>query len=1306
MTKSESDENENQILNKMLEIGFVCCSSQSSVRDLLANQTITEKDVGEILGSMARTYVNTAGVGNNGNASEVIWNVENFVMVIKEKTPELDWIKVFEYLDYPHFYLFDGKGLDILVKAWRAHSIDSHFPANVFFGEWKNVRGQLTALYQIAQSSPKVINCALSSKRTVIKIGDFTQCAPNIRSTVSQLVKSQLNSLDLIERIIKLADTFIADDVKALIEKIMMKKTPELFFMGLFQIDPIINSTQEEMLKRLMNFYLAGNSSSVLVFTKLWKIKPELFKRSIIEWYEKEPTALSRILAFIQELKVLPIVLEVPSFLFSIDLAALATRREFLNLERWLQDKIAKHGNIFIQSCLKFLETKARAESARHESNSAPVTVPLSMDVVNIFIKVYSEIDCLNTTEKELLRDVHLLYTELANKSATLFSNERPVTDAISANTNTISVESDSVFKKDIEKEVCYYLERVYNNEIMISDVVSRLKQLRISNNPRDRDVYACLICYIFEEYRFFHKYPDKQLNITSALFGSLIQNRLIPHDFLAVALNCILESLKSPPTSKMYIFGVQAIAQFEARLVEWPQFCEQALQIPTIQQTDPKITLVMRVFLQMEKIRQQQYVNIETQSSNQSNSVTRKYPENPSKTFSDKAISGIFTAINVPKIALDKNVIYETPNETIQGKILFIINNVASNNLETKLVELKEHLKQPFYIWFSSYLVVKRVSIEPNYHELYICLLKAFNSKSLYNYILRETLTNIKILLNSDNTLSSSSDRSLLKNLGAWLGGITLANNRPIIQKHISFKDLLLEGYHSNRLLVIIPFVCKVLEQGKKNTVFLPHNPWVKAILKLLVELYEHANLKLNLKFEIEVLCKSLSIELSSIEPTTILMPNQFKHGKQMVDMNSIASSANAGQSNNYDAHYEQTFQPYYCPDVADLLSLAVIDEESIIADIPDLGPFLSFNSQMAMYTAQPASKNWVLQAITQALHEVVLWFGDRLIKSAIMSTYELVTKGFGSDSDELNMRKSAQIMVQTLVSNLTRKNCKEPLQVNMIRYMCSIFVTNGLNAMIAESTALVTAADNLDIICTIIERLLLKNVMIKIDEILIIICSDRRKYNEQQQYQPDSSHVIQNTTQSSYIDTYMGFKHSTKDSEASDASILNKRMIEYQQYLLEQQYISYANYPEMQQNSFYNNSSTSIAPPNQFNSNNNNVLQQQHQISPANQIIIDKFFQNISELEKLFSMTNITSFDVLPAHHDIFALANQIPYLTMSSFDVTEIAKIFGQKLIHLAFKTETQLGKETYYAILEGLCNISPNIRKLITSWMSNN
>ena len=42
--------------------------------------------------------------------------------------------------------------------------------------------------------------------------------------------------------------------------------------------------------------------------------------------------------------------------------------------------------------------------------------------------------------------------------------------------------------------------------------------------------------------------------------------------------------------------------------------------------------------------------------------------------------------------------------------------------------------------------------------------------------------------------------------------------------------------------------------------------------VIALLAELYHFADLKLNLKFEIEVLCKGLNIDLDTVEATTIL--------------------------------------------------------------------------------------------------------------------------------------------------------------------------------------------------------------------------------------------------------------------------------------------------------------------------------------------------------------------------------------------------------------------------------------------------
>ena len=51
---------------------------------------------------------------------------------------------------------------------------------------------------------------------------------------------------------------------------------------------------------------------------------------------------------------------------------------------------------------------------------------------------------------------------------------------------------------------------------------------------------------------------------------------------------------------------------------------------------------------------------------------------------------------------------------------------------------------------------------------------------------------------------------------------------------------------------------------------VFKPPNPWTMSIMNVLAELHQEQDLKLNLKFEIEVLCKNLNVDVvvSNITP------------------------------------------------------------------------------------------------------------------------------------------------------------------------------------------------------------------------------------------------------------------------------------------------------------------------------------------------------------------------------------------------------------------------------------------------------
>eukprot|EP00957_Ditylum_brightwellii_P009568 721466-Ditylum_brightwellii.AAC.1 len=42
------------------------------------------------------------------------------------------------------------------------------------------------------------------------------------------------------------------------------------------------------------------------------------------------------------------------------------------------------------------------------------------------------------------------------------------------------------------------------------------LKRFKISGNARENDIFACMIHNLFDEYRFFSKYPEKELRITA----------------------------------------------------------------------------------------------------------------------------------------------------------------------------------------------------------------------------------------------------------------------------------------------------------------------------------------------------------------------------------------------------------------------------------------------------------------------------------------------------------------------------------------------------------------------------------------------------------------------------------------------------------------------------------------------------------------------------------------------------------------------------------------------------------------------
>jgi CCR4-NOT transcription complex subunit 1 len=230
-------------------------------------------------------------------------------------------------------------------------------------------------------------------------------------------------------------------------------------------------------------------------------------------------------------------------------------------------------------------------------------------------------------------------------------------------------------------------------------------------------------------------------------------------------------------------------------------------------------------------------------------------------------------TNIETLLVANENDIKPVAPSEAIQDKIGFIFNNLSLSNMQIKGEELKEVVKDDFWDWIAHYLVVKRVSIEPNFHTLYSQFIDTLKKESMNENILAETYRNIKVLLRSDKNDQKFCDRALLKNLGSWLGLITLAKNHPILHRDIDLKSLIVEALKKGQadFLFVVPFVAKVLEPASKSKIFQPPNPWLWSMLSVLVELHNEPDLKLNHIFEFEV-CKNLNLNINDIAVKGVL--------------------------------------------------------------------------------------------------------------------------------------------------------------------------------------------------------------------------------------------------------------------------------------------------------------------------------------------------------------------------------------------------------------------------------------------------
>ncbi|VUC34335.1 unnamed protein product [Clonostachys rosea] len=937
-------------------------------------------------------------------------------------------------------------------------------------GAWNEPETQLSFVCAYASLSPEELDATtIPGLHRSITLEDYADSPAKVQERAAIAVKHPLVSVAALSSIFNVALNSVhasqSVEAKRLFQEVVVPNL-DIFLVSAFEVPrQSWASMAVDTLSSLFETFLYKRSPEYdFVLDSLWRKDKEWVIQRLIDAHAVKPVDLPLVFEHAVKHNWLDELVYLPNG-FGIDLAALAHAEEYLDLGKWARFN-AERSNEMSRTLLQFLMIKANLEIQYQRPPEGQIQVKtsttLQVRTVSSLLQILEDFLPKAPVQDLILVQRHCItaYPRLINYG----EGYDDIVDANGSEGNALPLAANSKMEEHYKK--------MYGDELQVRHIVDILDNYKHSRDPLDQDVFACMIHGLFDEYNHYVDYPLEALATTAVLFGGIISHKLISDLPLKIGLGMILEAVRDHlPDDPMYKFGLQALMQLFVRFREWPGFCQQLIQIPGLQGTD--------AYNKAEEVVRDHEEEVSRGHNGTATPRGAGFPSEPllngnieTSTVLDRQ-SPAFNSLYVEPIPPGAD--FEDPGEEAQDKIQFVLNNITESTIQAMCSELRDMLEKRHQQWFASHLVEERAKMQPNYHHVYLELIKLFQDSSLWSEVLRETFVSVARLLNSDATLSNSTERTHLKNLGGWLGLLTLARDRPIKHKNIAFKQLLMEAHDTKRLIVVIPFVCKVLIQGATSPVFRPPNPWLMDIIHLLIDLYHHAELKLNLKFEIEVLCKGLNLDHKSIEPSG-----------EILNRPSLEEPADIIPPEQVDAFENLSLNG---------LSSAVpsgLQTQSV--NIPDLGPLITVPPANEMVISTNRLHEIVLSALSRALHDIIQPVVDRSVTIAAISTIQMIRKDFVTEPDENRVRTSAINMVKATAGSLALVTSKEPLRANLTNYIRNM--ANDLPSGLPEGTIIMCVNSNIDLACNIIEKQAEDRAVPEIEDMIERDLESRRRH------------------------------------------------------------------------------------------------------------------------------------------------------------------------------------------------------------------
>jgi CCR4-NOT transcription complex subunit 1 len=198
-------------------------------------------------------------------------------------------------------------------------------------------------------------------------------------------------------------------------------------------------------------------------------------------------------------------------------------------LKPWLGEKLSSKGSVatFAVSLVSYLKktyTTVVPKGGGPDGNGAPLVS---------FENISTSLQLLQSLDPSILPQTVTGLDRSISTGPTLGENVRSLIEVCLTThpslRSSVSVKNMStpapgppsnpnVTSDDVEEMATAYFQKIYTSEQSIGEVVEMLKRFKTSGNGKENKIFACMVHNLFDEYRFFAKYPEKELRITGIL--------------------------------------------------------------------------------------------------------------------------------------------------------------------------------------------------------------------------------------------------------------------------------------------------------------------------------------------------------------------------------------------------------------------------------------------------------------------------------------------------------------------------------------------------------------------------------------------------------------------------------------------------------------------------------------------------------------------------------------------------------------------------------------------------------------------